>query len=74
MNIVELEKYKDYTFIKPENLGEYMETRDDDRIIVYNESPLENEDLCSIILQSNYKLTKYTTLFKNSAESILYFE
>ena len=73
-NIVELEKYKDYTFIKPENLGEYMETRDDDRIIVYNESPLENEDLCSIILQSNYKLTKYTTLFKNSAESILYFE
>lgn len=69
-NMEELKRYKDYTFVNPEEFSEFVKGRKDDVLILYNESPADNETLIQTVMSDNPKLSEVVKLFQNRAESI----
>lgn len=69
-NMEELKRYKDYTFVSPAELADFVQGREDEMLILYNESLADNETVINTVMSANSKLTESVKLFQNSAESI----
>lgn len=73
-NVVELKKFKSYTFVRSENLERYLSNIEEEKMILYNETRNDSEELIQSVIQENPELQMKGKIFQNSAEAVFVFE
>lgn len=73
-NVVELKKFKSYTFVSSENLERYLSNIEEEKMILYNETRNDSEDLIQSVIQEKPELQMKGKIFQNSAEAVFVFE
>ena len=73
-NVVELKKFKSYTFVRTENLERYLSEVEDEKMILYNETRNDPEELIQRVIEEKPELQMQGKIFQNSAEAVFVFE
>lgn len=73
-NVVELKKFKSYTFVRAENLERYLSEVEDEKMVLYNETRNDSEELIQSVMQEKPELQMKGKIFQNSAEAVFVFE
>lgn len=71
-NMEELKHYKDYVFLNPKEVEVYMKTREDEQLVLYNDSAVADEDILAMVMRANSKLSEAVKVFQDGRETTYY--
>lgn len=71
-NMLELMKYKNYTFSREENLAEILADRQDEDLVVYVIGSLDNAKILQQVIDSNEQLVSYEKIYAKDYANVYY--